>query len=563
MSAAKIAMFASLLLVAASGCSGSRLRELMPGNSRFVSLEDLERSDEAAESRLAATDPAEEEAAGGPFKAARGLFVSREKDQQNPSDDSGDTRLSKLSLGRLLHRPDRNAVEPDPFLDIDNAAARKPRFPEPEVIVQGQPKAKPKAAVKSDVAEKPAARELPAGMEEALAEAFAEFDSLKADAKLAESKAKSTDKSIRSVVSESDIDDDAESFAAFVDRQFDESRARKATNEHADNFDAAMAEFGADLPDLKDLSARTSDAVARAESVKSSKAADAFDEFAGTGTETKDNDFVLDFDDLLADTKPKAAAVDSAGVAHGRSQSQAAPGLADADAAAFPLLATSDDAKNEFDRLVSDARETGNHQLNRRDAFNLFADAAARHGFSTDGQNHAADAWEPADAAAFNWQNPAEAVAGSESAGLRITAQQSPSFTFSDHPSKPADSMSVSFRDETNGAADVGLQLPEPADPAPLVIPGMKTARKPVTQISSSRELKAEFSDEPFFDDPATVAAADVVDESAFESGQPKSRGGVSLHRLFSGRTWFLLAGIVLVIALLFFPERRLTSNRR
>ncbi len=578
MSATRLALFSSLLLMlVASGCSGSRLRDLFPGNNRFVSLDDLDQP-AADESQVAANDAAGD-AAGGPFKTARGLFVSRERDEaEGDAAEATESSRGPLGLGALLGRSDKSKMEADPFLDVADPAPDVQ--PERTVTAQVTPKQAPATGTDKSAASR--SSELPAGTEEALAEAFAEFRSGDSGSRAADSKAphaksigtKNTDPAIRSVASESDKDGDAESFAAFVNRRFDDDR-RKTLNGNQGQIDDAIAAFGDELRDTRQQREQIKKSASQKTAEARAEVAAAFDDFATSGTGLADDnnsEFVLDFDTLLADTQPESKqTTPSSSNRRSSDFSFDATGSGSRDRAAFALLAADDEdavADMEFDELVAEPLQRSPAPLVRATGRDLFAAAAARHGFTGESVNRSGDAWEPADVDAFEWQHPST----DESPTGFVDAGRQPAWpdefavdrtTVADRGVPVPNVVPAGRASREFAAFGSDVEAAEPIASAPLVIPGLKTKGSAVTRISTSRNLGPDFDDEPFFDGTAAVAVSGPAGNANADSQPSGATGGISLLRKFSGRTWFLLVGILAVIALLFFPERRIRKGPR
>lgn len=410
----------ALVLLAGTGCSTSRLRNLISRND-YQSLEEIEKTEQQVDDQRSADD------SSNPDTVL--VSESREAEAEDAEDESGEAEKSErgglLNLASLFRR-DKEEITPDPFVegtDTDETAAADNRVTpisgeSAEQIVQ-------KAA--EQAAENNSAEVL---IREAVAEAEAAV--AQADAEAGDAAGPVITPGSTTESSESTTQ---KSFADFIAEQ--QQKAAALAEDHAAAADNAIADaanpFGA-------LTEQTADAV------------DGFDQLLADQT-----------DELL-----QAEQTDG---------SELFPGIDELLAETAPVI----DEEPSLDQFFSDNSDT-TPAVDSDNPFAEVTteEAAAQHGFTTEQPNVGNDPWaafqrlqtstadaptDPTDSDEFAWAK--EPAAAAEPQAVVTAAAASPTL-----PESPFRNVSASFEVDP-----VAPEFDQPnADPAALVIPSTTPA---------------------------------------------------------------------------------------
>ena len=555
-------------LVSVTGCSGSRLRNMVT-RSDYKSLDELAAQDSVKEAREAA-DRERALVTNGATAGGEGKLVSQQREVADAADDGKteepDKKRGFLNLAGMLSRDGKDhEISPDPFLAVgnDHDAAAEKKTAAVTAAISEDKTAAVRDATESGASKVNKAEQYVSASTDASDTAEEMFRNIAAadSAKQADAKA---DESAPNAVATAEA-----SFADFIAKQ-----TKKAKSE----FEQKVAE-AAEPVIRRDAALEEAEQLA----ANAPAAASAFDELLGTATAASgangkqpgpSDDLMPGLDELLAEgTAAAAATFEDAKTKVGETADSAvaaAPSFEDvfssdepaSDTGAVAVASANPFAEAESRASDTPAKETAD-EADPWAAFREGQQAVAK-------VNSGADAFTTATAAGaseFDWANRSTSE---ESAAAKAPASFA-NATASDFGSS---SSSDSSPFSTASATNVTSTSDSTRSSGGLVIPPRTTQ-----QVSSSSEATAE-TVQPVFDDSqagpfaANATATDgddlfaQADDELFAAATADAGpevatagAGTSAFQGWSTRTWFFLLGCIIVALVLFMPERQKRTN--
>ena len=483
-----------MLLLMMSGCAGKGLRGLVT-RSDYKTLEELEAAD------------------------AEG---SKEKEASLASADTPETEKQRRSIFNLagwLNRKGEEADFTDPFVDVESEAAEEVTTAEAAVEKRLQEASAAAANAANEKARQ--YNETLSTVEKKSNEAFEEL-SVADLVGTTEAKSETAD----------DEDKSTMSFSEFVELASTEESKTAAPS------DPKAAKTGSPEPKT----------VAKQES--------AFDLLLG-GTNFEEP--VAAREEKTKDPVAEAFFAEALGSGQERvSDSPFADGLKEDEASAEDFLATT--AASET--AASDVRKEPAQSPEESDPFSL---AAERHGF---GKIHQRDPWAAFGAGKGSqsaWsQTESNTVSTASLGSTKPRIWNTPSTLTESEEASPAFDAAVSTPEPAPSFSQVSQssELPAPLAEVPMQVSGGLEIPNviPATGVSSqpSTVNPVGFEEDPFLTvaSPAD-ALEEIIDDPALAEIGSAAAPDASTDTGWSTRTWILLLGCLIVLALLFMPERQ------
>ncbi|MEQ9406164.1 MAG: hypothetical protein RIK87_00500 [Fuerstiella sp.] len=562
------------MIISSLGCTGSRLGNLVT-RSDYQTLEELEAAD-----AIASTEASEE-----PEEASRSRFSSlltRNRDAETEENDTEpQKRRSIFSFASLFNRnPDDSALEPDPFVEAENASTPEAVAARTESGAASQKKAAGQGSDEQNMVKSITAAQAERLVAEAAeAEDTAENLFREAAAAVAEAEA-ATEQALLPKIQPASPSTVEKSFADFVASQQNQTAS---TSQPAVKETVEPLVVTAETPNVNPFAATTVDTDRTTKTPTTSTSKSAFDDLLGdltpaekpvTGNNESPDQFA-DLEDFMPSGKQQTPAE---AVAEPRSfddfftgQKSLTPVPDRTPAPDRTQIANRTPAGNEEitptamsgtdDPFLAASRSHGFSDLERQDPWAAFrqkqtpasaagtAPKASEFGSDTDDQVSWADlAVDPV----------VEASPQRQATDFSTTGESPADLASSQENVSPFHKVSSSSEVAEPGAAGAVPASPFDDSLRPgLVIPAENTQPAPITDtedlfsnaISASGSGAETLDDDPFADATGTTAAQPAA-------AAPEASGSAGI----STRTWFLLLACVIVALLLFMPERQ---NRR
>lgn len=515
------------LLIGASGCSGTRLRNLIT-RSDYVSLEELEAQDDAA----AETAVADSEQSESSEK-----LVSSEQESSEDDEQAGqEKKKSWFSFAALLGRSsDESELGTDPFVDVEETAKE-------ETVTAEADDDSESAETKTVAAE--TTEKYSATMSKIEDQAEGMFD------KLAAAEAKKTAnervKLPKIMPTSGTSATGQQSFADFIANR-DEKDAKSASNEAPSGLTDAIPDIGQANPFAAEPAIATAENATQLSDFDRlmNQTSNAANEL-GSETPVKDDfssNLFPELDQLIADGGVGPAE-------NGQDQELHTSPEATVQNPAVPEFETREAAADPFQVA---ARKHGFDDVQQQDPWAAFTRQSGNDATKPDISDVATQ--ESAESDGFVWGRQSQ-TPQSETSAVSETVPED----FETSPPVPVfQQISTSDRPArvTGGAQlstdfSAGLTIPTPPAPQPVTSDDFAQFAATTTEQQPRTERPLDFTE------PAGSDFEDAFDASLIGAGlEAKTGSSVTAADGWPSRTWIFLIGFAVVAYLLFAPARQ------